>query len=91
MLSTVAGVQVPPPTRKEKREKAVQKSVTGDVSSGILNQARLRPLIRAFSGVYQPWRLLFKFSEKADAVLVHCVFEAFLDELLRFLACFYFI
>jgi hypothetical protein len=53
----------------------------------VLNQARLRPLVHAFGGVYQPWRLLFKFSEKANAVLVHDVLETLLDELLCFLTC----
>jgi len=39
------GVKSHLPTEKEKREKAVQKSVTGDVSSGVLNQDRLQPLL----------------------------------------------
>ena len=37
-------VQIPPKPEKKKGGKAVQKSVTGDVSIGALNQARLRPL-----------------------------------------------
>jgi hypothetical protein len=64
----------------------VQKSASGDVSIGVLNQARLRPLFHGFCWFKTLCRYLFNFSEKAYALLVHYVFKSFFYELLCFLA-----
>ena len=51
----------------------------------VLNQARLQPLVHAFCWFTTLWRYLFNLPEKAYALLIHYVFESFLDELLGFL------